>query len=103
MTHPALESPRSNYKATTPIAQLIYELSNQLAAELSPQPTGIRSRRLTGIWSRQDLMIDGSVENLNDLFCISEKRKIETSPHQDLCSDVSAEQKNNLIAYLKNL
>lgn len=102
-THPSLESPRDNYVATTPIAKLINDLSAQLAAELKPQPRGVRSRRLKGVWSRTDLMIDGSIEDLPDLFCIGDKRKINTSPHQELCDSHTHEEKLSLISYLKSL
>lgn len=102
-THSSLENPRQDYKATTPIAKLIDDLSEQLAAELKPQPVGIRSRRLTGIWSRKYLMIDGSVDDLEDLFCLKGSRTQANSPHQDLCLSFDEEQKKNLMAYLKSL
>ena len=102
-TAPALENPRENYKATTPIAQLIEGLSRQLDAELTPQPQGIRSRRLSGIWARKDLMIDGSVADLNDLFCMeTPSRAVALSPHQDLCTDFSTAQKKALMSYLSS-
>jgi mono/diheme cytochrome c family protein len=102
-THPSLASPRTNYRATTPIAQLIDQLSQQLAADLSPQPSGIRSRRLTGIWSRKNLMIDGSFESIDDLFCLNDSRKTASSPHQNLCSILTPNEKNALKAYLQTL
>ncbi|MEN9824691.1 MAG: hypothetical protein RI953_436 [Pseudomonadota bacterium] len=100
----ALENARQGYKATTPIAKLIDDLSLQLAADLKPQPEGIRSRRLTGIWTRRDLMIDGSVENLDDLFCKSRAgRKFEGSPHGDLCTNFDDSEKEALMGYLGTL
>lgn len=102
-SHRSLENPRLNYQAKTPIAQLINELSNQLSAELKPQPVGIRSRRLTGVWTRENLMIDGSVRNLEDLFCLKSERNMRVSPHQDLCRSFTDEEKNQLISYLKIL
>jgi hypothetical protein len=102
-THPSLENPRENYLATTPIAKLVDSLSEQLKAELRPQPSGIRSRRLSGIWSRQDLMIDGSVENLDDLFCINRQRLRSGSPHGELCGSFNLDEKTSLIAFLKTL
>jgi len=102
-THRSLESPRDNYSATTPIAKLIYDLSEQLSAELKPQPRGIRSRRLSGVWSRKNLMIDGSVEDLNDLFCTQSERRFSQSPHQDLCQSFNQDEKDAIISYLKTL
>lgn len=103
-TAKALENPRENYKATTPIAQLIDNLSQSLKAELNPQPQGIRSRRLSGIWARQNLMIDGSVTDLNDLFCRNTTARLRnSSPHQELCTSFDGAQKDALIAYLKSL
>lgn len=102
-TNPSLENPRENYVATTPIAKLVDSLSEQLKAELRPQPSGIRSRRLSGIWSRQDLMIDGSVENLDDLFCINRQRLRGGSPHGELCGSFNLDEKTSLIAFLKTL
>lgn len=100
-THPSLENPRENYVATTPIAKLVDSLGEQLKAELRPQPRGIRSRRLAGVWSRQDLMIDGSVENLDDLFCLNKPRLRSESPHGELCEKLTAQEKSSLIAFLK--
>ena len=102
-THPSLASPRENYVATTPIAKLIDNLSQQLSAELQPQPSGIRSRRLRGLWTRINLMIDGSVEDLPDLFCLNGKRVREESPHQDLCQSLNISEKESLSAFLKTL
>lgn len=102
-THPSLENTRENYVATTPIAKLVDSLSEQLKAELRPQPRGIRSRRLSGIWSRQDLMIDGSVENLDDLFCINRQRLRSESPHGELCISFTLQEKLMLAAFLKTL
>jgi mono/diheme cytochrome c family protein len=102
-THPSLESPRDNYVATTPIAKLVDDLSRQLAAELQPQPRGIRSRRLAGVWARKNLMIDGSVEDLSDLFCVGAERVRLNTPHQDLCSAFSRIQREELLTYLKTL
>ncbi|MEY4065451.1 MAG: hypothetical protein RIR26_1659 [Pseudomonadota bacterium] len=101
---PALENARAGYKATTPIAQLIDDLSKSLSADLNPQPEGIRSRRLTGIWARRDLMIDGSVEDLDDLFCMkSGVRKVQSSAHADLCTSFDTRSKAALIEYLRTL
>ncbi|NBO38720.1 hypothetical protein EBU99_09065 [bacterium] len=102
-THPSLANPRENYIATTPIAKLIDDLSRELAAELQPQPIGIRSRRLRGIWARSNLMIDGSVADLSDLFCLKEKRLRTASPHQDLCDTFAISERESLLAYLKTL
>jgi hypothetical protein len=102
-THPSLESPRKDYRATTPIAKLIDDLNIQLSAELKPQPQGIRSRRLTGIWSRRNLMIDGSVENLDDLLCLNQPRKFAGSPHLNLCDEFNKNERQALKSYLRSL
>lgn len=100
----ALEDARAGYRATTPIAKLIDDLSKSLSADLNPQPSGIRSRRLAGIWVRRDLMIDGSVEDLDDLFCVKRgERKIQTSPHADLCTSFDAHGKTALMEFLRTL
>jgi mono/diheme cytochrome c family protein len=103
-TPKALENARDGYKATTPIAELIDNLSRKLGAEISPQPAGIRSRRLSGIWTRKDLMIDGSIESLEELFCVGgQVRKTDNTPHQDLCRSFNDDEKRALIIYLRTL
>ena len=99
----ALENPRAGYKATTPIAKLIADLSDNLGARLEPQPVGIKSRRLAGLWARKDLMTHGSVKDLDDLLCLKGPRSAEAFTHQEICSDLSFGERLVLVNYLKAL
>lgn len=99
----ALENPRAGYKATTPISKLIANLSDALGARLEPQPLGIKSRRLTGLWARKNLMTHGSVRDLGDLLCLAGARSSEAFTHQDICNNLSFLERKSLLSYLKNL
>jgi mono/diheme cytochrome c family protein len=98
-----LENPRVGYRATTPIAKLVASLSDTLAARLEPAPVGIKSRRLTGIWARQDLMTHGSIDSLNTLLCLDSERPKEAMTHHDLCLNYSLSEREALGQFLKTL
>ena len=97
----ALENPRADYKATTPISKLIAGLSDALGARMEPQPVGIKSRRLTGIWARKNLMTHGSVRDLRDLLCLDGPRSSEAFTHNDMCHDLNRSERETLLSYLK--
>lgn len=99
----ALEDPRVGYIATTPIAKLIASLSDTLAARLEPAPVGIKSRRLTGIWARQNLMTHGSIDSLNMLLCLHSERPKDALTHHDICLNHSHSERQALSQFLKTL
>ncbi len=71
---------------------------------------GIYSRPLKGIYARRHLMINGSVADLDEAFCINGPRGVaSTLPpglsdavHLDLCDDYSLEEKEALSSFLKS-
>ena len=99
----ALENPRAGYEATTPISKLIAELSDTLGARIEPQPIGIKSRRLTGLWARKNLMTHGSVKDIDDLLCLKGSRSVEAFTHQEICSELNFSERQSLLSYLKTL
>ena len=98
-----LEDPRVGYKATTPIAKLVATLSDTLGARLNPAPVGIKSRRLSGIWSRQNLMTHGSIKSLNELLCLEHDREKDALTHHDICANHSLADRQALGQFLKTL
>lgn len=103
----SLDYVMENYKPTTPIAELIAKLSMEIDAAMDPSPIGIKSRSFVGIWARKNLMLDGSVEDLNDLFCLEHENHrspgLSRKVHRDLCEDFSKREKKNLKSFLETL
>lgn len=70
---------------------------------------GIRAQRLVGVWSAKRFLHNGSVDSLEDLFCMNGPRPtIDTSPlsdrgHDFTCEGLDDSQKQALIAYLRSL
>lgn len=70
---------------------------------------GIRAQRLVGVWSAKRLLHNGSVDSLEDLFCVDRARPtVEASPfsdrgHTTTCEGLSDGEKQALIAYLRTL
>ncbi|HET6417548.1 MAG TPA: hypothetical protein VFG22_14720 [Polyangiales bacterium] len=70
---------------------------------------GLRAQRLTGVWSAKRLLHNGSVDSLEDLFCVNGMRPtITESPYSDrghmfTCDGLSETEKAALIAYLRSL
>lgn len=70
---------------------------------------GIRAQRLVGVWSAKRLLHNGSVNSLEDLFCIDRLRPtVERSPFSDrghmfTCEGLDDDEKRALIAYLRTL
>jgi hypothetical protein len=99
----ALENPRAGYLATTPIAKLIAGLSDALGARLEPQPVGIKSRRLAGLWARKNLMTHGSIHDLDDLLCLRDERSAAAITHKDICTNFTSSERWALFSFLKTL
>jgi hypothetical protein len=70
---------------------------------------GLRAQRLVGIWSAKRLMHNGSIDSLEDLFCMEGPRPtITESPFSDrghmfTCDGLEDAEKTALIAYLRSL
>ena len=70
---------------------------------------GLRAQRLVGIWSAKRLMHNGSIDSLEDLFCMQTSRPtITESPFSDrghmfTCDDLKEAEQLALIAYLRSL
>lgn len=70
---------------------------------------GLRAQRLTGVWSAKRLLHNGSVDSLEELFCMERARPtITESPYSDrghmfTCDELSSDDKAALIAYLRSL
>lgn len=78
----------------------------QKAYSFEPITYGIKARRLNGIWSKRRLMTNGSIEDLDHLFCLNGKKRNKVFrraqselPHHDLC-DLNFDEKENLKHFL---
>lgn len=70
---------------------------------------GLRAQRLVGIWAAKRFMHNGSIDSLEDLFCMEGSRPtITESPFSDRghmfsCDGLEDAEKTALIAYLRSL
>lgn len=70
---------------------------------------GIKSPRLTGLWAMQIFLHNGSVDSLEDLFCLDVERPTIDEPifsdggHRFTCDGLNREEKLDLIAFLRTL
>lgn len=70
---------------------------------------GIKSPRLVGLWAAQRFLHNGSVDSLEELFCLEGPRVPITEPafgnqgHDMTCDGLSADEKRELIAFLRSL
>ena len=74
-----------------------------------PLTHSVKAPRLVGMWAQKLFLHNGSVDSLEDLFCLNHARPTRTDEpfgdqgHTMTCENLSDEQKLNLIAYLKTL
>lgn len=89
-------------------------LSGEACCDLSFQPestitNGIKSPRLTGSWAMKRFLHNGSLDSLEELFCIGKARpSIHTLGHGDgghleTCQNMDEVEKRALIAYLRSI
>jgi hypothetical protein len=98
----------ANYTATSTQAKLAWA-GLQKVGVLPLAQSGLKSRRLTGIWARSRLGYNGAVEGLDHLFCMAGKKRqildVENpqadSMHRELCTDLSQSEKLSLSAFLR--
>jgi mono/diheme cytochrome c family protein len=71
---------------------------------------GIRARRLSGVWSMNRLLHNGSVRSLSDLFCLNGPRPQHvtgsghsSAGHNFTCEGLSNDEKSSLIYFLESL
>ncbi|MFL0809677.1 MAG: c-type cytochrome [Agarilytica sp.] len=70
---------------------------------------GVKAPRMNGIWSLTRLLHNGSVESLDDLFCMDRARPtieeyvFSDKGHMMTCDGLSDEEKQDLISYLNTL
>jgi hypothetical protein len=70
---------------------------------------GIKSPRLNGLWAMSRFLHNGSVDSLEDLFCINHTRPSKFAQaqgdqgHMFTCDDLDTDEKQALIAFLKTL
>jgi hypothetical protein len=70
---------------------------------------GLRAPRLTGVWSAQRLLHNGSIDSLESLFCMNGLRPtIEQSPYSDrghtfTCDGLTDDEKTALMEFLRSL
>lgn len=72
------------------------------------EQTGLKSRRLTGLWARSKLGYNGAIEGVDHLFCLSGKKRKTIdqndpqaeSMHRDLCETLDDASKIALKEYL---
>ncbi len=71
-------------------------------------PDGMTPRRLNGIWVRKYLMANGSIKNMDHLFCLNGQKRVSPDRldpltdgvHSDLCEQYSTDEKESLKEYL---
>ncbi len=82
--------------------------SLQEVGMLPLERTGIKSRRLTGIWARQRLATNGAIEGLDHLLCLEGRTRTEPdrenglsdATHTDLCTEYSETERLALKEFL---
>lgn len=89
------------------------ELEGRLCCGLgdgtTPATHGIKSPRLTGLWSFERFLHNGAVAGIEALFCLDEPRPVNmdhalgTEGHDDLCEDFTRDDKLALIAFLERV
>ncbi len=72
--------------------------------------SGVRARKLSGVWSMSHLLHNGSVSSLADLFCLNGPRPdsglgsgYSSAGHRYTCDGLTPVEKNNIIAFLESL
>lgn len=69
----------------------------------------VKAPRLVGLWAQQRFLHNGSVDSLEDLFCLNQARPTRTDEpfgdqgHSMTCEGLIERQKQLLITYLKSL
>ncbi len=71
---------------------------------------GIRAARLSGVWSMKRILHNGSLNSLEELFCLNGPRPaalpiggMSTAGHESVCETFTREEKEDVIAFLKSL
>lgn len=71
---------------------------------------GLRTRRLSAIWSQSRFFHNGSLSSLEEVFCLTGPRVpsalgagFSTAGHSYTCDGLSVDDKNSLIAFLRSL
>jgi hypothetical protein len=80
----------------------------QKVGMLPLERTGIKSRRLNGLWARSRLTTNGAVEGIDALFCLGSKSRLTLDrndplsdhTHSDLCHDLDFDSKLALKEFL---
>jgi hypothetical protein len=76
---------------------------------LAPLTNGIKAPRLTGAWAKSSFLHNGSVDSLEELFCVNSERPTIEEPvfsdrgHRMTCDGLSPGEKLALISWLKSL
>jgi hypothetical protein len=74
-----------------------------------PLTHGIKAPRLVGVWAQKKFLHTGTVDSLEDLFCVNHQRPTRTDEalgdqgHMQTCNGLSTGEKQSLIAYLRSL
>jgi len=80
------------------------QVINGLDAEVSH---GIKAPRLSGVWSKTRLLHNGSVDSLEELFCLEAERNDDTpifgnQGHEYGC-ELSVDDREDIISFLKSI
>ncbi len=102
-----LLDPFVDYQPPHRLAEESYANYVEVLGPIAPRG-GIHARALQGIWMKTELMLNGSVEDLDHAFCLSKPRGERPDPrdpltdavHLDLCTDYSDEDKLALREFL---
>ncbi len=109
-TPKVLINPFVDYEPPHRLASGIYETYLKHLGPIAPQP-GIYARTMKGLWTKKNLMVNGSVRDLDHLFCLGTTRgekgmavnePMSDAVHMDLCDDYSVYEKRVLKAFLKS-
>lgn len=75
----------------------------------APLNNALKAPRLVGLWAQQRFLHNGSVDTLEQLFCVDHERPTRTDEpfgdqgHRQTCDGLAAGEKQALIAFLRTL
>jgi len=109
-TPSVLVDPLLNYVPPKKLSEDIYNLTVQTIGYKPLINDGVYGRKLKGIYARRQLMINGSVKDLDHAFCLTGMRGhsdhlpegLRDDVHMDLCMDYEENEKIAIKAFLEN-
>jgi hypothetical protein len=104
-----LVDPLADYVAPKKLSAAIYQKTVDRLGYAPLINHGVYGRKLKGIYARRHLMVNGSVLDLSDAFCLKGARQplqnsadgLRNDVHSDLCEDYQPAEKLALKAFLE--